>query len=98
MSLLFLLELDVVDKNFAVAGYANSVAFVEFADPAAVDCEPAFDDAATEIFTFESDFVEILRKASLSFRPDVGDIVEPGRDHIIIAAAEGTVRGIGPQN
>jgi len=70
----------------------------EFGDSAPVNGETALDDCAFDTFAFEADFVEIPGKASLSFRPDVGDIVESGRDHIIIAAAEGAVREIGLEN
>ena len=95
MSLLLLFEFDVVDENFAVAGYANVIAFIEFADLASVNSEAALDDAATDIFAFEADFVEIPGKVSLALRPNISDIVESGRDHIVAATAEGAVREIG---
>jgi hypothetical protein len=89
------LEFDVVDENVAVTGYANAVAFIELAGRAPVNGEPAFDDAAFDTFAFEADFVEIPGKVSLSFRPNVRDIVEFGREHIVPAAAERAVREIG---
>ena len=98
MSLLFLLDLDVVDENFAVAGYTNIVTFLEFADPASVDSDSAFDYAATDIITFEGDLIEIFGIVSLAFRPYISDIIEFGRNHIVSAAAEGAVRETGLEN
>jgi len=52
--------LDAVDENFAVAGYANAVAFIELSGGAPVDCETALDNCAVDTFAFEADFVEIF--------------------------------------
>ncbi len=48
------LLLDVLDEDFAVAGYPDAVAFLEFAKQAPVDDEPAFHDAAIDIVAFEA--------------------------------------------
>ena len=98
MSLLLLFEFDVVDENFAVAGYANFVPFLEFADSASIDSKAVLNDAATDIFTLECDLVGILWKVSLTLRPNISDIVEFGRDHIVTTTAEGAVSEIGLEN
>lgn len=91
-------EFDAVDENVAVAGYTNTVAFVELADRASVDSETALYDAAINTFPFEAYLFGFLRHASLAFRPNISDTVEFGRELIVPAAAERAVREIGLQN
>ena len=95
MPLLFLLELDFVDENLAAAGYTNAVALFEFRDPAPVDGEPAFDDAAVDTFAFEADLIEFPGKVSLPLRPYVSDTIEFCREHIVTTTAKSTISEIG---
>jgi len=60
------LSFTVVHEDFTIAGYANLVTILEFAEPRFIDRKLAPNDAAFNLFALKADLFEVLRKTSLT--------------------------------